>query len=62
MPEQCHQGLQRAAGVDQGGGICVPELVGHHAVQAGFGGGAAQFVAQGVGGDAAALVGEQEVG
>ncbi len=62
MPEQRHQRLQRAARVDQGGGICVPELVGHHAVQARLGGGAAQLLAQGVRRHAAALVGEQEVG
>ena len=40
----------------------MPELMGHHAVQPGFGGGAVQLIAQSVCGDAAALVGEQEVG
>jgi hypothetical protein len=35
--------------------------MGHDAVQAGFGGSAVQFVADGLGRDAAALVGEQEV-
>ena len=62
MSQQGHQGLQRAARVDQGGGIGVPELVRHHAVQARLGGRAVQLLAQRVRGDAAALVGEQEVG
>ena len=38
------------------------ELVGHYAVQPRFGGGSVQLIAQSICGDAAALVGEQEVG
>ena len=35
MAEQRHQCLQRHPGVDQGGGICVPELVRGHVAEAG---------------------------
>src|SRR6516165_8702814 len=46
----------------QGGCIGMSQLMGYYPVQARFGGGPVQLIAQRVSGHAAALVGEQEVG
>ena len=63
MAEQGHQCLQRHAGVDQGGGIGVPELVrGHVAEPGGLPRRPVEFFAEGVLGQPPAVVGEQELG
>ena len=62
VPEQGHQRLQRHSGVDHGGGVGVPELVRGDVPEAGVLGRAVQFFAQGVLGQAAAVMGEQELG
>jgi len=61
VPEQRHQCLQRAAGVDERGRVGVAELVRGDVAEAGRFGGAGELVAQRAGGDALAVVGEQEV-
>jgi hypothetical protein len=46
MPEQGHQRLQRATGVDQRGGVGMAQLVGEDVSDVCGGGGAVQFGAQ----------------
>jgi len=62
MPEQLHQRLQRDPGVDQGGGVGVPQRVRGDRAQAGGLGGAGELVAQRLRGDPPSLVDEQELG
>ncbi len=63
VPEQGHQALQRDAGVDQGGGVGVAQLVRGDVRQAGVarrrGSSSSRSV---VDGEAPAVVGEQELG
>jgi hypothetical protein len=58
MPEQLHQRLQRHPGVDQSGGVGVPQRMWSDLAEAGVFGGAGQLFAQRLRGDAAALVDE----
>jgi hypothetical protein len=62
MPEQGHQCLQRDSGVHHGRGVGVPELVRDDVSESCGPGCAVEFFAQGVLGQAAAVVGEQELG
>ena len=62
VPEQGHQCLQRHSGVHHGRGVGVPELVRDDVPEPGGPGCPVEFLAQGVLGQAAAVVGEQELG
>ena len=62
MSEQCHERLEGDAGVDQGGGVGVAELVGGDVSDSGGFGAAVQFLADRGLGEPAAVVGEQELG
>ena len=62
VPEQLHQRLQRDSGVDQGGGVGVPQRMRGDLGRPAAVGGAGELVAQRLRGDAAALVDEQELG
>jgi hypothetical protein len=62
MSEQSHQRLQRDAGVDQGGGVGVAQLVRGDVVDPGGHGGPVELGADRVLGQSPAVVGEQELG
>jgi hypothetical protein len=62
MPEQLHQRLQRHPGVNQSGGVGVPQRMWSDLAEAGGLGGAGQLLTQRLRGDAAALVDQQELG
>ena len=62
MSEQLHQRLQRHPGVNQSGGVGVPQRMWSDLAEVGGFGGAGQLVAQRLRGDAAALVDQQELG
>ena len=62
MSEQRHQRLQRDAGVDQGGGVGVTQLVRGDVVEPGGLGGSVEFGADRVLRQPPAVVGEQELG
>ena len=61
VPEQLHQRLQRDPGVDQGGGVGVPQGMGRGRGDFGGVAGAGEFGAQRLRGDSASLVDEQEL-
>lgn len=61
VPEQRHQGLQGDAGVDQRGGVGVPQLVGGDMAQAGDAGGVVELTADALLREPAAVAGEQEL-
>ena len=61
MSEQRHQRLQRDAGVDQGGGVGVAQLVRGDVAQAGSLGGPVELGADRVLRQPPAVVGEQEL-
>ncbi len=61
VSKQRHQCLQGDAGVDQGGGVGVAELVGCDVVQPGVVGGSVEFGADGLLTEPAAVLGEQEL-
>jgi hypothetical protein len=62
MSEQGHQCLQGHAGVDQGGGVGVSELVRCDVSQAGGLGCPVQFFPYCILGESFSVVGEQEIG
>jgi len=62
MPEQGHQRLQRATGVDQRRGVGMAQLVREDVSDAGGGGGTVQFGTQRVLRQPPTVVGEQELG
>jgi len=61
VAEQRHQRLQRAAGVDQRGGVGVAQLVAGDVPEPGCRAGAVEFGGDHPGGQAAAVVSEQEL-